>query len=131
MQITPARVSMVHTSPSRPARASQPLDGLSPAREKPADVEAALRQGLAGPTKGAESRQFADSLGRVTHLALMISEKYMTAEMREQVLTAYETLFARMEPDTKFTIVAATPRDREDVERLREQAINPERIHIL
>ncbi len=130
MQITSSYLSPVHTPRRASTAAPAALDTLGPAREAE-NVEAALRQLMAGPAKTTESRQFADSLGRVTNLALMISEKYMTEEMRSQVLDAYQTLFTRMEPDTRFTIVAATDRDRADVEALRAQAVNPERIQIL
>ena len=94
-------------------------------------VETALRRVMAGETT--PGVQYADSAGQVKHLALMISEKYVQGEMRDQVLNAYKTLWTHMEPDTKFTMVAATPKDKADLEKvIKDNNIaNPERIQII
>jgi hypothetical protein len=74
-------------------------------------------------------RQFADSYGRVTNLALMLSS-YASGQTRTQMLNAYKTLFTKMEPDTKFTIAVGSSRDRADVEKAMAECNvqNPERI---
>lgn len=112
-----------HAAPTESLRLTSPEDNQK-------DVEASLSDLMAGKTSGA--RQFADSHGRVKHLALMLSE-YVDGESRDQVLGAYKTLFTRMEPDTKFTIAVAADRDRQDIENMMQQAqvANPERIQIL
>ena len=101
--------------------------------ESQQDVEKALRRVMAGETT--PGKQYADSQGRVKHLALMISQAYVQGEMRDQVLDAYKTLWTRMEPDTKFTMVAATPQDKADLEKIikdnNNNIENPERIQIL
>jgi len=76
--------------------------------------------------------QYADSYGRVKHLALQLSS-YVSGEARLQVLNAYKTLFTKMEPDTKFTVVVESDRDREDVEKvIKENNVqNPERIKFI
>lgn len=77
-------------------------------------------------------KQFADSYGRVKHLALMLSS-YASGDTRRQMLGAYQTLFTRMEPDTKFTIAVGSSRDRKDVEDMIKKANvpNPERIEFV
>lgn len=77
-------------------------------------------------------RQFADSYGRVTNLALMLSS-YASGTARKQMLDAYKTLFTRMEPDTKFTIAVGSARDRQDIERAMAECNcpNPERIQFV
>ncbi|MBI3925787.1 MAG: hypothetical protein HY319_09620 [Armatimonadetes bacterium] len=78
------------------------------------------------------TRQFADCIGRVRNLALMLSD-YVDGEAREQVLNAYKVLFTEMEPDTRFTVVVDDDRDRQDVERIivENHVPNPERIRLL
>lgn len=92
-------------------------------------VATAVRRVMNGETT--PGVQFADTKGRVKHLALMISDAYVQGKMREQVLGAYHTLFTRMEPDTKFTVVAATDKDKADVQNLLADVPNPERVQIL
>jgi len=77
-------------------------------------------------------KQFADSFGRVKHLALMISP-YSGGRARQQILSGYKQLFTKMEPDTKFTIVCETSRDVSDVQKALADsgAPNPERVQIL
>ncbi|MGE0495804.1 MAG: hypothetical protein AB7S38_41750 [Vulcanimicrobiota bacterium] len=116
MKISPVR----HHAPTaiarpRPAAASEPAD----------DYQASA------PGSVLQGKQFADSHGRVTHLALMLSDSYATRGMRRQILDAYKTLFTEMEPDTRFTVVVESNRDKADVEALASQASNPERIQIL
>lgn len=100
-----------------------------------ARAEPTLRQILNG-TRATDppvpTRQFADSYGRVTHLALMLSP-YVGGEARDQVLGAYKTLFTEMEPDTNFTIVVENDDDRKDVEKViaDNQVANPERIRFI
>ncbi|MEW6280505.1 MAG: hypothetical protein AB1758_17915, partial [Candidatus Eremiobacterota bacterium] len=78
------------------------------------------------------TRQMADYDGRVKHLALMLSG-YVGGQARTQVLEAYKTLFNRMEPDTKFTIMVDGRRDRADVQKAIADSgcPNPERIHVI
>lgn len=77
-------------------------------------------------------KQFADSFGRVKHLALMLSS-YASGATRTQMLNAYQTLFTKMEPDTKFSIAVGSSRDRKDVEDMMKRAnvANPERIEFV
>ncbi len=79
-----------------------------------------------------KTKQFADSYGRITHMALMLSD-YVYGEARTQVLNAYKTLFLEMEPDTKFTVIVESDKDKRDVEEIikKYHVPNPERIHIL
>ena len=74
-------------------------------------------------------KQFADSFGRVTNLALMLSP-YAGGRARSQMLNAYKTLFNKMEPDTKFTITVQTEGDRKDIQKAIKDSgcPNPERI---
>jgi len=76
--------------------------------------------------------QYADSYGRVKHLALQLSS-YASGKVRSQMLNAYKTLFQKMEPDTKFTIVVESDRDKADVDKiLKDNKIpNPERIQYI
>ncbi len=77
-------------------------------------------------------KQFADSHGRVKHLALMLSS-YASGATRTQMLGAYKTLFTKMEPDTRFSIAVGSSRDRKDVEDMMKKAnvANPERIEFV
>lgn len=121
--------------PHRPSLPRQAEDGYVGTQDAQQEVESALRHLMAGETPG--TKQFADSYGRVKHLALMFSSAYLAdgprPEAVTQVLDAYKTLFTRMEPDTKFTIVCATDADRAAVENVvRSNAVpNPERIQLL
>jgi hypothetical protein len=85
-----------------------------------------------GILPGTQTRQFADSYGRVTHLALTLSG-YVSGMARQQVLNAYKILFTQMEPDTRFSVVVDTARDRADVEKLIKDnnVPNPERIKFI
>lgn len=76
--------------------------------------------------------QYADSYGRVKHLAMQLSS-YASGETRSQMLNAYKTLFQKMEPDTKFTVVVGSDNDKADVEKvIRDNNIsNPERIKFI
>jgi hypothetical protein len=108
-------------APARAASSQPPRDSYAGSTREPDPVPAPLA-----------TRQLADSCGRVTHLALMLSS-YVEGEARDQVLTAYKTLFTEMEPDTKFTVIVEDERDRRDVEALisANRIPNPERIHFL
>ncbi len=89
-----------------------------------------ILNGLSAPPT--HTRAFADSYGRVTNLALMLSP-YATDDYRSQMLGAYKTLFTEMEPDTKFNIVVQTDKDQADVEKVIADArvANPNRITFL
>jgi hypothetical protein len=81
-------------------------------------TEKSLEQILNGQsTPLPHTRISADSFGRVTHLALMLSP-YVAGDDRTQLLGAYLILFTQMEPDTKFTIVVQTAQDQADVEKV-------------
>ena len=82
--------------------------------------------------KEIKTKQYADSYGRVKHLALQLSS-YVYGNSRSQVLNAYKTLFQNMEPDTKFTVVVESDRDRSDVEKvIKDNNIqNPDRIDFI
>ncbi|MBM3464402.1 MAG: hypothetical protein FJX76_20090 [Armatimonadetes bacterium] len=111
-------------TPSRATIVEGPRDAFVQDREELAHV---LGRPPVVPT-----RQFADGYGRVTHLALLLSD-YAEGEVRAQMLGAYRTLFTEMETDTKFTVLVESDRDREDVEALiRDNGVpNPERLRIL
>ena len=102
--------------------APAPSDSFTPSENQPPQLN---------PRELGET-QFADSHGRVTHLALMMSS-YARGATRTQMLDAYKTLFTRMEPDTRFTIAVESVRDRKDVERVIQEANveNPERIQFV
>jgi hypothetical protein len=78
------------------------------------------------------TRIFPDNYGRVKHLALQFSS-YVGGTMRKEVLGAYKTLFLNMEPDTKFTMVVGSDRDRQDIEKVMKEnnVPNPERIQFI
>jgi len=89
-----------------------------------------ILDGLKAPPE--HTRAFADSYGRVTKLALMLSP-YVSGDDRTQMLGAYKTLFTQMEPDTKFTMVVQTDKDQADIEKvIKDNNVpNPERITFL
>ena len=104
------------------ARYGKPTRGPAPdtvrltsPEDRQSQVEESLSNLMAGKNSGAV--QFADSHGRVKHLALMLSE-YVEDEARKQVLNGYSLLFKHMEPDTKFTIAVAADKDREDIQKM-------------
>jgi hypothetical protein len=80
-----------------------------------------------------QTKQYADSYGQIKHLALMISSSYAGGNIRKQMLDAYKVLFQNMEPDTKFSMVVETDRDRKDVEKaMKESGMqNPERVQFI
>lgn len=100
--------------------------------EKTALMRLFQEPGALAPQAGG-TRQMADYDGRVKHLALMLSSYARSGQMRAQVLEAYKTLFNRMEPDTKFSIVVDSNRDKADVERAIAESgcPNPERIQLV
>lgn len=119
-----------------------PRDGYTAASEDPASRPTSIEKtallrlfqdpGSLSPQPGG-SRQMADYDGRVKHLALMLSSYARSGRMREQVLDAYKTLFNRMEPDTKFSIIVDSNRDKADVQRAIAESgcPNPERIQLV
>ncbi len=129
--------SSVRSAAGAPAGPSESFAPGEPAA-RPTNVEkAALMRlfqepGALSPQTGG-SRQMADYDGRVKHLALMLSSYARQGEMREQVLGAYKTLFNKMEPDTKFSIIVESERDKADVQRAIEESgcPNPERIQLI
>ena len=128
----PAGVAAPPATPTRTTEVAPQGDVFRPvSSQSQADVEAAVKRVMNG--QKAEGVQFADSKGHVKHLALMISEQYVQGEMRKQVLGAYDTLFKHMEPDTKFTVVAATEQDAKDVAETvaKSGMANPERVQVL
>ncbi len=78
------------------------------------------------------TRIYPDNYGRVTHLAFQLSD-YVSGSMRNDVLGAYKTVFTNMEPDTKFTIIVESDRDKSDVEKIiKDNKIpNPERFQFI
>lgn len=119
------------------ARYGKPTRGPAPdsvrltsPEDRQREVEESLSNLMAGKNSGAV--QFADSHGRVKHLALMLSE-YVEDEARKQVLNGYSLLFKHMEPDTKFTIAVAADKDREDIQKMmsENQIEDQGRIQIL
>lgn len=81
------------------------------------------------------TRIFADSYGRITNMALMLSPYpgHLGPDKRAQMMGAYKTLFTEMEPDTKFTVVVETDKDKSDVEKVisDNHVQNPGRITFL
>ncbi len=133
--------SRPQTASSSSPEAAGPRDGFSagatsePIFARPQVATAAAEEAKApskpDPTALGE-KQFADSFGRVKHLALMISP-YSGGKARQQILSGYKQMFTKMEPDTKFTIVCENNRDKADVEKALADsgAPNPERVQIL
>ena len=75
---------------------------------------------------------FADTEGRIGHLALQLGNKEFDKPLPETakkaVLKVYQTLFQRMDPRTEFTVVVTSP---EDAKRVSELAPDREGIHIV
>lgn len=78
------------------------------------------------------TRILPDNFGRMKHLALQISD-YVGSSMRREVLDAYKSLFLHMEPDTKFTMVVGSDRDRKDIEKVMKDnnVPNPDSIQFI
>ncbi len=114
-----------------PLSKGRPTVAAAAAEKAPDDRFIATASASDNPRELGE-KQFADSYGRVTHLALMLSS-YAGGRMREQMLEAYKTLFLKMEPDTRFSIAVGSARDRADVENMMKAAKvpNPERIEFV
>lgn len=76
--------------------------------------------------------QFADAQGQIKNLALMMSS-YVGGKSRAQMLSAYKTLFLKMEPDTKFTITVESARDQADIQKAMTdcQMSNPARVQFV
>jgi len=62
----------------------------------------------------------------------MLSSSYQ-GDARSQMLSAYRTLFERMEADTRFTICYQSEQDRNDIMNAVRDSIaaNPERVHLV
>lgn len=113
--------------------AEKTLDAKPATNQKQTQDSLSIEQILNGLSdKPVHTRAFADSYGRVTHLALMLSP-YAADDVRTNMLGAYKTLFNEMEPDTKFTIVVQNDKDKADVEKvIKDNNVpNPERINFL
>ncbi|MBX9720575.1 MAG: hypothetical protein K2X81_04180, partial [Candidatus Obscuribacterales bacterium] len=125
------RPAAAEAEPSSKAEAPQPLDKAtaSAKTESSQSLEEILNGLTAPPT---HTKVFADSYGRVTHLALMMSP-YVSGDDRTQMLGAYKTLFTEMEPDTKFTIAVQTDKDQADIEKVisDNHVVDPSRINFL
>jgi len=76
-----------------------------------------------------KTKLYADTYGQVKNLALQLSS-YASGAIRNDMLKSYGILFKEMEPDTKFTIVVESSRDRADVEKVMKDngMVNPERV---
>ncbi len=118
---------------SKEADAPLPSDSFSVSNEK------VLADSIMKELKSDSSRildektvAFPDNYGRITHLALQLSD-YASGSIRKDMLNAYKILFTEMEPDTKFTVVVGSDKDRRDVENMMKQASvpNPERIEFI
>lgn len=127
----------VRSAASAPAGPQESFAASEPSA-RPTGVEKAalmrlFREPNALSPQPGGSRQMADYDGRVKHLALMLSSYARSGEMRDQVLGAYKTLFTRMEPDTKFSIIVESDRDKRDVENAIKESNcpNPERIQLI
>ncbi len=117
---------------SSPRNEGQPAIEKATATSKP-DSSQSLEEILNGLTAPpTHTKVFADSYGRVTHLALMMSP-YVAGDDRTQMLGAYKTLFTEMEPDTKFTIAVQTDKDQADIEKViaDNHVADPARISFL
>ena len=78
------------------------------------------------------TRILPDNYGRVKNLAFQLSS-YVGGSMRDEVLNAYKTVFQNMEPDTKFTLVVESDRDKKDIEKvIKDNKLpNPERFQFI
>lgn len=76
-----------------------------------------------------ETKLYADTHGQVKNLALQLSS-YAGGAIRNDMLKSYGILFTKMEPDTKFTIVVESDRDKQDVQKVMKDVkmANPERV---
>jgi len=79
--------------------------------------------------EGKKTKLYADTYGQIKNLALQISS-YAGGAIRRDMLESYGILFTKMEPDTKFTIVVESPRDKTDVQGIMKKVnmVNPERV---
>jgi hypothetical protein len=121
----PARPAGEKKAPSEPSAAAV-NDGFSKGSSSN-EVSKAILSQLCGTddTREADAskilskptRILSDNYGRVTHLAFQISD-YVGGSMRNEVINAYKTVFQNMEPDTKFTIIVESDRDKSDVEKM-------------
>lgn len=109
-------------------------DGFAPSGESTGEITAAVLAKLTEPSRVLDepTRIYPDNYGRVKHLALQLSD-YVYGSVRKDVLQAYQKLFTEMEPDTKFTVVVESDRDRRDVEKIIQSGgvPNPERIEFI
>jgi len=121
--------SIVHADSFKPAQEESEIGQFMGALSILPEKEEGL---VDGKIIEAVTKQYADSYGRVKHLAMQLSS-YVYGRTRTQVLDSYKTLFLNMEPDTKFTVIVGSDRDRADVEKvIRDNEVpNPDRINIL
>jgi len=79
-----------------------------------------------------KTKLYADTYGQVKNLALQISS-YASGAIRNDMLKGYAILFKEMEPDTKFTIVVESGRDKSDVQKVMKDVgmVNPDRVKFL
>jgi hypothetical protein len=73
--------------------------------------------------------QYSDNHGQLKHVVLSFDSR-QHGETRNQVLNMYETLFTKLEPDTKFTVIVQGDAAKEEIGKIIEKnnVPNPERI---
>ncbi len=77
---------------------------------------------------------YGDCYGQITHLGVQVdAEVTSDGNKGREIFGTLKTLFSWMEPDTKFTIVIESDRDKKAIEGVMKEIKmqNPERVHLL
>jgi hypothetical protein len=77
---------------------------------------------------------FADCAGQITHLGIQVDgEVVCDANKGREVFNTVKTLFSKMEPDTKFTILVERDKDKAAIQKIMKdiKMPNPDRVHLL
>lgn len=77
---------------------------------------------------------YGDCYGQITHLGVQVDADVTSdGNKGREIYNTLKTLFSRMEPDTKFTIVIESDRDKKAIEGVMKESKmqNPERVNLL
>jgi len=101
---------------------------------KSAGPSKAVAAAPSGKPSGPEQVVYGDCYGQITHLGVQVDADVTSDKNKgREIYNTLKTLFSRMEPDTKFTIVTESDRDRKAIEGVMKEIgmQNPNRVHIL
>jgi hypothetical protein len=88
-------------------------------------------------TEASTSRRqvvFADCAGQITHLGIQVDGQVVgDSNKGREVFNTIKTLFSKMEPDTKFTIILERDKDKKTIEKVMKEIkmTHPERVNLL